>query len=37
MNVGKAYNKNKLDEVAKAFEVFRISNGISVQCADAGL
>jgi hypothetical protein len=37
MNVGKAYDKNKLDEVAKAFEAFRISNGISVQSADLDL
>jgi hypothetical protein len=30
MNVGKAYNKDKIDEVAKAFEDFRIANGISL-------
>ncbi|KAJ7240710.1 hypothetical protein C8J57DRAFT_1562109, partial [Mycena rebaudengoi] len=37
MNVGKAYDKNKLDEVAKVFEAFRISNGISIQSADLDL
>jgi hypothetical protein len=30
MNVGKAYDKNKLDEVAKAFKAFRIANRITV-------
>jgi hypothetical protein len=30
MNIGKAYNKDKIDEVAKAFEDFRIANGISL-------
>jgi hypothetical protein len=30
MNVGKAYDKGKLAEVAKAFEVFRIANHITL-------
>jgi hypothetical protein len=30
MNIGKAYDKDKIDEVAKAFEDFRIANGISL-------
>jgi hypothetical protein len=30
MNVGKAYDKKKLDEVAKAFEAFRIANHITL-------
>ncbi|KAJ7606933.1 hypothetical protein DFH06DRAFT_1018882 [Mycena polygramma] len=34
MNIGKAYDKKKLDEVAKAFEAFRIANGITVVNAD---
>jgi hypothetical protein len=34
MNIGKAYDKNKIDKVAKAFEVFRIANGISMLTTD---
>ncbi|KAJ7203473.1 hypothetical protein C8J57DRAFT_1101212 [Mycena rebaudengoi] len=34
MNVGKAYNKKKLDEVAKAFEAFRIANNITIVTLD---
>ncbi|KAJ7070520.1 hypothetical protein C8F01DRAFT_1077023 [Mycena amicta] len=30
MNIGKAYNKNKLAEVAAAFERFRIDNNITI-------
>jgi hypothetical protein len=30
MNVSKAYDKKKLDEVAQAFETFRISSGITI-------
>jgi hypothetical protein len=30
MNIGKAYDKDKIDEVAKAFEDFRIANSISL-------
>jgi hypothetical protein len=30
MNIGKAYDKDKMDEVAKAFEDFRIPNSISL-------
>jgi hypothetical protein len=34
MNIGKAYDKNKIDEVAKAFEDFRIANSISLPTTD---
>jgi hypothetical protein len=34
MNIGKAHDKNKIDEVAKAFEDFRIANGISLPTTD---
>ena len=34
MNIGKAYDKKKLDEDAKAFEEFRIANGITLPSGD---
>jgi hypothetical protein len=34
MNIGKAYDKNKIDKVAKALEDFRIANGISMPTTD---
>jgi hypothetical protein len=34
MNIGKAYDKNKIDKVAKAFEDFHIANGISLLTTD---
>jgi hypothetical protein len=34
MNVGKAYDKKKLEEVAKAFEAFRVANHITLVNAD---
>ncbi|KAJ7692261.1 hypothetical protein B0H17DRAFT_1200596 [Mycena rosella] len=34
MNIGKAYDKDKLADVAKAFESFRIAHGITLPSAD---
>jgi hypothetical protein len=37
MNVGKAYDQDKIAEVAKAFEAFRVSNNIHLHPADLDL
>ncbi|KAJ6621725.1 hypothetical protein B0H10DRAFT_1789580, partial [Mycena sp. CBHHK59/15] len=37
MNVDKAYDQDKIAEVAKAFEAFRVSNNIALQSADLDL